>query len=312
MRFRVYPSIALWMLLAAIAAADLVVMAGGGFRVIGSTAPGILAVAAAAVLLGYGYTVLRPDERLAALGFGAGYLIAYTLAAALLSYFGTSLALPLLDGELARLDAALGLDWMAMLERANAWPLWGGLLRVVYATSMPQVVLVILTLATTRQLTRLADFLSLFTATSLITIVVSSLLPAAGAFVHFDPPAVLRTVVGRDAGIWHLTQFEALRSGAMRAIDPAVIEGLVTFPSFHTALATITAWALWNTRWLALPALALNALVIVSTVPVGGHYFIDVFAGLAIAGAAIAFLQAWRTRALRSQAETAAVCSPIA
>jgi hypothetical protein len=40
----------------------------------------------------------------------------------------------------------------------------------------------------------------------------------------------------------------------MRAIEPATIEGLATFPSFHAALAVITAWALWRTRWLALPA----------------------------------------------------------
>jgi hypothetical protein len=92
------------------------------------------------------------------------------------------------------------------------------------------------------------------------------------------------------AGIWHVAHFEALRPGAMRAIDPAAIEGLVTFPSFHTALAMITAWALLRTRWLAAPAAALNALVVASTVPVGGHYFLDVPAGLAIAAGVIGVL----------------------
>jgi membrane-associated phospholipid phosphatase len=99
--------------------------------------------------------------------------------------------------------------------------------------------------------------------------------------------------VGQDAGIWHLVHFEALRSGAMRAIDPNAIEGLITFPSFHTALAVVTAWASWRTRYIAVPALSLNLTVIASTVPVGGHYFVDVLAGACIAGASIAGL-VWR------------------
>jgi membrane-associated phospholipid phosphatase len=292
---RVFPSPALWIGLGAIAAADLVLMAAGGFRLVGWAGAAILAVSAAACALGYLYSAVRPDERLAALGFGGGYMVAYTLVAAVLSYLGTSLSLPLLDAGFARADAALGLDWLAALDLANAWPLLGRVLRAAYATSMPQVLLVFLVLASTRQLGRLADFLALFTATSLATIVTASLLPAAGAFVYFDPPAALRRVVGADAGIWHLAHFEALRSGAMRTIDPGTIEGLVTFPSFHAALAVITVWALWRTRWLALPALALNALVIVSTVPVGGHYYIDVVAGIAIAAAAVGAL-AWRRR----------------
>ena len=169
----------------------------------------------------------------------------------------------------------------------------GTILRTVYFTCMPQIVAVFLILAATRQLTRLADFIFLFMATSLVIVVLSSLLPAAGAFVFHNPPAALRDVVGHDAGIWHLRHFEALRSGAMRAIDPAAIEGLVTFPSFHAALAVITVWACWRTRFLAYPVLALNAVVIVSAVPVGGHYFIDIVAGLAIAAAALA-VNAWR------------------
>jgi membrane-associated phospholipid phosphatase len=304
-----YPSPVLWIGLAAITLVDLVLMAAGGFRMVGLAGWGIAAVIAAACGIGYVYAVLRPDDRLAALAFGGAYLIAYTFAAALLSYLGTSLALPLLDAQFARADAALGLDWMAALEFADRWPAIGMLLRVAYATSMPQVLLVFLVLATTHQLQRLADFIALFTATSLVTVLTASLLPSAGAFVHFDPPAALRHVVGANAGIWHLEHFEALRSGALRAIDPGTIEGLVTFPSFHTALAVITVWALWRTPYLAIPALALNALVIASTVPVGGHYFVDILAGLAVAGAAIGTLAWWRSGARLGQWWTPALGS---
>jgi membrane-associated phospholipid phosphatase len=293
MQFRFFPSAALWIGLGAMALADLGAMAVFGFRIAGYAAVPILAVSAGAAALGIFYATMRPDERLAALCLGAAYLITYTLVAAILSYLGASLGIPLLDAWFARADAALGLDWLALLEFTNSWPGGGKLLRLAYLSSMLQILLVFLALATTRQLQRLADFLALFTMTSLAAILAGSLLPAAGASVYFDPPAALRDAIGQDAGFWHAAHFQALRHGTMRAIDPATLQGVVQFPSFHAALAVITAWALWRTRYVALPALALNALVIVSAVPVGGHHFIDVFAGIAVGAAAIALL-AWR------------------
>ena len=290
---RVFPSAGLWISLGVLALIDVAAMAISGFRIAGYAAVPILAVSAAAAGLGYLYSTVRPDERLAALCYGAAFLITYTLVGAILSYIGTSLNLPLLDARFAHADAAIGFDWLAVLELTDRWTVLGTLLRTAYFTCLPQIVGVFLILAATHQLKRLADFIFLFTATSLVTVVLSSLLPAAGAFVFHDPPAALRDAVGYDAGLWHLKHFEALRSGAMRAIDPGLIEGLVTFPSFHAALAVITVWAVWCTRFIAYPTLALNVVVIASAVPVGGHYFIDIVAGLAIAAAAIA-INAWR------------------
>jgi hypothetical protein len=303
---RAFPGPALWACLAAIALADAALLVAGGFRLAGYGTGLIVAVSLGAWGLGYVYAAVRPDARIAALAFSAAYLIPYTLAAAVLSYLGTSLALPLYDAHFARADAALGLDWLAVLRFTDAHPTLGAVLCFAYHSSMAQVVGVFIILAATAQLPRLADFLALFTITSLATILVSVTMPSAGAFVFHDPPAALRDVVGRDAGLWHLAHFEALRSGAMRVIDPAAIEGLITFPSFHTALAVITAWALWRTRLLAPPVLALNGVVIAATVPVGGHYFVDVIAGAAIAAACIAGL-AW----LRSGAGAAALAAAM-
>ena len=311
MSLRVFPSVTLWTALAVIAAADIVLMAVAGFHPAGTAWFAILAVSVAAAGLGYLYSTVRRDERLSALAFAAAYLITYTLAGATLSYLGTSLGLPLLDAHLAHVDAALGFDWLATLQFVDQRPLLGALLRFSYASSMGQVVLALIVLAATRQFVRLSDFLALFTITSLATVLLSSLLPAAGAFVHYDPPSALRDVVGADAGIWHLKHFTALRSGAMHTIDAAAIEGLVTFPSFHTALAVVTAWAFWRTRYLASAAIGLNAVVIASTVPVGGHYLIDVLAGGAIAVAAIVAIS-HRRAAARADAWTPAEVSPTA
>ncbi len=287
---RFFPSTFLWAALGLVALADLAAMALTGFRLTGYGALWIAAVSAAAWGLGHFYSVARPDARLAALAFGAAYLILFTFSAGMLSYVGTSFNRPLLDAVFAGADAALGLDWLAALTFTDANPWLGRGLRLAYQSSLFQVAAALIVLAATGQLSRLQGFLALFAATGLATIVASIAFPAAGAFVFHNPPAELRDVVGQDAGIWHFVHFEALRSGAMRTIDPAAIEGLITFPSFHTALAVVTAWAFWRTCYIAVPALLLNLTVIASTVPVGGHYFVDVFAGAAIAGACIAGL----------------------
>lgn len=64
-------------------------------------------------------------------------------------------------------------------------------------------------------------------------------------------------------------------------------EGLVTFPSFHTALAVIFAYSMRGIRYIALPVYALNAMLILATLPQGGHYLVDVVAGLAVAAMSI-------------------------
>jgi membrane-associated phospholipid phosphatase len=295
MSVRVFPSPGLWIGLGVIALIDLLALAIGGFRIVGYRATlVILAVCAAAAALGYLYSAIRPDERLAALCWGASYLITYTLVASILNYLGTSLNFPLLDAQFARADAAVGFDWMAVLTLSDRYYAVGRLLRAIYFTSLFQIIAVFLILAATRQTERLAGFLTLFTATGLATIVLSCVFPAAGAFVYHNPPEALRDAVGYDAGLWHLHHFEALRSGAMRVINPAAVEGLVTFPSFHAALAAITAWAFWQTRFVAYPTLALNIAVTLTAIPVGGHYFVDIVAGLAIAAISIAAVEKQR------------------
>jgi membrane-associated phospholipid phosphatase len=293
---RAFPSAALWACLGLVAIADVVAMAAGGFRLVGYGALWITAVSAGAWSLGYFYSTARPDERLAALAFAAAYLILFTFSAGTLSYVGTSLNRPLLDSAFAHADAALGLDWMATLVFTDSRPVFGKILRFAYQSSLMQIVAVVIFLSVSGQLIRLRGFLALFTASGLVTIVASIFFPAAGAFVFHNPPAELRDVVGHDAGIWHIVHFEALRSGAMRAIDPSAIEGLITFPSFHTALAVITTWAFWRTRYLALPVLVLNVVVVASTVPVGGHYFVDIAAGAFIAATCVVAMttQPWR------------------
>jgi membrane-associated phospholipid phosphatase len=107
-----------------------------------------------------------------------------------------------------------------------------------------------------------------------VIIPISWLLPAASAWVYFG-------VVERvDA--YHLIDFNALRSGEMTRISLTHVNGLITFPSFHAALATILIYASRGVKMLFPLYLVLNLLMLAATPTVGGHYFIDIIAGAGI------------------------------
>jgi membrane-associated phospholipid phosphatase len=81
-------------------------------------------------------------------------------------------------------------------------------------------------------------------------------------------------------------------------IDLSSLQGVVSFPSFHTMLGVMTIYALRDTRWIMIPVLVVNGAMIVSTMPVGGHHLSDVLAGAGLTLGAILLvrrpLSLWR------------------
>jgi membrane-associated phospholipid phosphatase len=130
------------------------------------------------------------------------------------------------------------------------------------------------------------------TATALalaICIGVFPFCPAEGGYVHCHIDAASVPNV-RVLSAWHYPVIlHALKEGKLNSLGSGTLEGIVAMPSFHASAAVILAWALWATR-LRWPFLILNAVMLVSAVPIGGHYVVDV-----IAGAALAFFAIWWT-----------------
>jgi membrane-associated phospholipid phosphatase len=86
----------------------------------------------------------------------------------------------------------------------------------------------------------------------------------------------------------HLHIFHGLRDGSFRLLMATGSEGIITFPSLHAALAIILAAGMWPVPVLRWVGLVVNILVLVSTPVDGGHYFIDLFAGIAVAALTMA------------------------
>ena len=79
-----------------------------------------------------------------------------------------------------------------------------------------------------------------------------------------------------------------LRDGAVRELDLSHMTGIVSFPSYHAALPVILFWGLYPVTRLRVPAAIWAGLTIVATPLFGGHYGVDVLAGLLLAMLALA------------------------
>lgn len=264
-----------------------------------------LAVAAGAMAtLAWFYSARRPDRRLAVTLEGTALLLVLTAACAILSYAAIATGRPLADETYAAWDRALGVDWEAFLLFTAERPLFAQVLSFAYASSLAQIVSIVLLLGLGGREIALQRFLLAYAVSALMVVVVSGIAPAIGPYVHYGAPPLLEAF-SPEAGVWHLAHFEALRAGTFTVFDLAQTEGLVTFPSFHTALAVLSVWAAWGSVWLRWPALVLNVFVVIGTVPVGGHYVVDLVAGGAAALAAIGVAHRLVPGAARTRAASA-------
>jgi hypothetical protein len=219
------------------------------------------------------------------------FFVIYTAVITILSYLVASLNFPLYDRELAQWDAAIGFDWKAFLGWVNSHPLIGKILIWIYHSSVVQLVVIILLLSITIKTSRLQELCDLYVMTSVIAVVLSGLVPAAGAYAYHAPEPALFNNLNSNAGLWHIEHYEGLRNGSYRLIELGQMQGLVTFPSFHTCFAITLAWCFRDFRWLFPIAIVVTGAVLISTLTEGGHYLVDVLAGIVITIACIVLRQ---------------------
>ena len=189
----------------------------------------------------------------------------------------TAIAAPFADNRLAAADQALGFNWTVY-----AWfvaPVIDPLV-IAYKSFAWQPLIVVAALVNAPR--RLWNFVTAAVIAILITTIIYPFAPARGAWLHYgmhDYP--MKGTGPTDFG--HIISF--IRSGH-RVISPDLFTGFVSFPSYHAAAAVLFTWALWQTR-LRFPALLLNVAVSAAAIVVGGHYFVDIIAGLSVGVASI-------------------------
>ena len=262
--------------------AAIILIVAGGFTVsiasVGFFIWGALLVVGALGLRRLGHPDIAGSIEALALLYTQG------LAALFLLVPVTAFGWPYLDAQLAAADALLGFHWpaFAKLSAPIAW-----ILIPAYNSFTLQPAVIVPALFICRLGNRAWRFAFAFSLALVICCTVYAFVPSEGVATYFGVKP--HDIPQLGAGPWHFTTIiNELRKGPT-LIDSRYASGLISFPSFHTAGAILFVWAAWplrNLRWLLL---ALNALLVVATVPVGGHYLIDVVGGVIASVAVIYF-----------------------
>jgi membrane-associated phospholipid phosphatase len=277
-----------WRILGVFALLALVIGHKHGFSIDREMLP-ILPLIAVLVGVSVFYRTVRPNRMFSLTTGILAFFILNMLVMGPLSYFVLAYERPLYDAELAALDQALGFNWR-WLQKITADSVWLSLLgEWIYGTSGLQMVLAWCVLGWSGQFQRLGIFMGALVLATGTVLVLSGLFPAVGAYVHYGiGPADLGHLEGTGAGVWHLNHFNALRDGSLRHLVLSKSEGLITFPSFHTVVAVLAGWGFWRCGAWRWPMAIYSGLVVLTTLPFGGHHLVDVLAGAAIAAAAVA------------------------
>jgi membrane-associated phospholipid phosphatase len=252
--------------------------------------PGLLlplsVAAAMAILLGR-YPLV---PRLHALLSGAAFMLAAWPALRVYNHLVMTTALPFADARLASWDSALGLDWLGYMLWLDRHPALFEAMDWAYGSLIPYSSAAFLLMLLLVGVARAREFVLLFLLTAVAASTVGLFFPAMTAMNHYAPDPNLFQTIPPDLGTYPVAPLERLRTMVAPGLTLTHLPGLTAFPSFHTTMGLIVVWCARGSRLLFLPMLLLNALMIASTPAFGGHYFVDLLGGAALAAAAIGLL----------------------
>jgi membrane-associated phospholipid phosphatase len=239
----------------------------------------------------YYYRIVRPCTEFAEMCVALAQVLLFSAIGIAVSYLVARWDYPLWDATLARWDRSLGFDWMAAMRLVDSSAVATAVLSFAYASLIPQIVVLVCDLGFRRRFHKLRTVILAAMLSGSISILLSGLMPAVayGVFMGVHHSDFHR--VYPWAAFIQIPDFEALRAGNFTRLDFATMQGLITFPSYHAALSAITFWGFLQNRnrWLKMGGVTLAILTMMSTPIDGGHYLVDVIAGIAIGALCIVF-----------------------
>lgn len=204
-----------------------------------------------------------------------------------LSYVATSANLPLQDANLLAIDRGLGFDFRRFLTFVDQHEWLTAVLAFGYRSIAWMICIVISALPLLGYCHRLAEFVFALMLSLTATCCITTVVPAIGAYealglVPSDYPNII------PSGYYDTArEMPLIRDRALRLLDVSSLIGVVTFPSFHAAAAVLYTWALWPWRWFRPVNATVNGAMLIATPIGGGHFLVDVLAGIAVAVSAV-------------------------
>ncbi|HKS86216.1 MAG TPA: phosphatase PAP2 family protein [Pseudolabrys sp.] len=274
----------IWWLIASMAAATTVSFLFAGLSVDLKSNLALLVVFLIIFAVNWLYRTVRPDPHLAALTEISGQILLILLFGILLSYAAVTVNLPYVDAVLYSIDNSLGFDRHKYLDFFAHRPWLAYAIHAAYHCMLPQFALVPVVMFFAMPIERLQTMMIAIVIALLMTTAVSVFTPSLTAFVHVDLPQMSHVPPGLYTPE---ATMEGLRAGTFRVIRLDNLEGLISFPSFHTTAALIFIWTVCTVPYVRWASVIVN-LALISATPIdGAHYFVDVIGGFAVAGIAI-------------------------
>ncbi len=210
-----------------------------------------------------------------------GLLVISFFVCGAIAIMSTRSPLPLGDAFLTKADHIIGVSARDIVLRlAAAPPFVIEALVNAYHSTGPLIFVTIIVLPWMQRTGEAWRFTALLCITLLACSVIAFLLPAYGIFLSIDQSSIPALPPSAGRYFWqHLSSF---RNASDPLVSVEAIGGVVSFPSFHTILALLLTQAWASIRFVSKPACLFASTVIVSSIPMGGHYFADLIAGFVI------------------------------
>jgi hypothetical protein len=240
----------------------------------------------AVLAVGQFYRTYRPDEKIAMTATATGIYLLFTLVGSVFN----NLLLPvseLRDVMFIQWDQALGFNWLDFVNAIAEVPFLGVVLRIVYLSSLIQLVVVIIFVGLKGDARNLHLFLLCGILAALMTILIwwafPTSTPAAYYTLSDEVANRVQPVVDQAYGL-ALQRLD--REGAI-FLSPRDTLGLVSFPSFHTVMACLSVWFTRSVRRVFPLIVVINTLMVPAILVHGGHNLVDVIAGIGVFAVAL-------------------------
>lgn len=214
-------------------------------------------------------------------------MVFVSLFGVMTSYAAATANAPLIDAILLRADQAIGYDWLTYLRVLGGSQLFRWVLHVSYVSCFIQPMLLALVLMLSDRQVEYEKFILSMLASLALVALIFIVCPATTAWHYLGQEALASSAfpgIPVSGENW-MVALPEIRAGGGRLISDPL--GLIAFPSFHCVMALLNIRAAWSSKWLRIPFIVLNGLMIASTPAVGGHYMVDLIAGafVTVAGA---------------------------
>ena len=237
-----------------------------------------LSLVVAPVAVGLVLDAMGQAKRIAHIAYYFSFWVGFLIIGSILTYLCATLPFTLMDESFAKMDRAMGFDWILWFHYVKSQPLLDKILTFAYGSMIPQILFGIIFFSHVKRHSGANELWWITMIALVITSLVSGVLPALGTYFYYKENV--------EAAI-HIPHLLALRNFTMTTFPVSTLGGIVTFPSFHMVSVVVLCYPYRHYKKIFPVILTLNSLMLISIPTHGGHYLVDMIAGALVAWASI-------------------------